>query len=72
MNVPFKPETVTFPDIYLSGEAVGHILSSLNNAIILAKTQDGTMRPFIDPTVISNIITSAINATLNKPTDTKQ
>jgi hypothetical protein len=65
MNAPYKPESAKLPDIYLSGEAVGHIITSLNNAIILAKTQDGTMRPFIDPTIISTIINAAVQAALN-------
>jgi hypothetical protein len=65
MNVAYKPETVQLPDIILSGEAVGHIINALNNSIVFAKTQDGTMRPFIDPTPISNIIQAAITAAIN-------
>jgi hypothetical protein len=65
MNAPFKPESVQLPDVLLSGEAVGHILNALNNSIIFAKTQDGTMRPFIDPAPISNIIQAAIQSALD-------
>jgi hypothetical protein len=65
VNVAFKPESAQLPDILLSGEAIGHIINSLNNAIVFAKTQDGSMRPFIDPTPISNIIQAAINAAIN-------
>jgi hypothetical protein len=64
MNVAYKPETIQLPDIILSGEAVGHIINLLNNAIVFAKTQDGTMRPFIDPAPISNIIQAAISAAM--------
>jgi hypothetical protein len=64
MNVAYKPETVQLPDIILSGEAVGHIINALNNAIIFAKSQDGTMRPFIDPVPISNIMQAAISAAM--------
>jgi hypothetical protein len=65
MNAPFKPETAAIPDILLSGQAVGLIINALNNGIIFAKVADGSMRPFIDPTPISNIIQAAINAALD-------
>jgi len=65
MNIAYKPETVKLPDIVLSGEAVGHIINSLNNAVVFAKTQDGSMRPFIDPAPIINIMQAAINAAIN-------
>jgi hypothetical protein len=64
MNAPYKPETVQLPDITLSGEAVGHIINALNNSIVFAKTQDGSMRPFIDPAPIKSIIEAALNAAL--------
>jgi hypothetical protein len=67
MNQPFKVPTQRLPDIHLSGEAVELILASLNNHIILAKTQDGSMRPFIDPTPIQQIIAGAIQAAQQTP-----
>ena len=60
MNQPFKVPTQKLPDIYLSGETVEQILMCLNNHIILAKTQDGSMRPFVDPTPIIQIISAAL------------
>lgn len=69
MNAPFKPETVTLPNVLLSGEAVGHIVNALNNAIVFAKVADGSMRPFIDPAPISYIIQAAIQEALNPKKD---
>lgn len=68
MNLPFKAPIQKTPDIYLSGEAVDQVLFSLNNAIIFAKSQDGSMRPFIDPSPITQIIMGAIQEAL-KPED---
>jgi hypothetical protein len=66
MNAPYKPQIQRTPDIYLSGEAVEQILAALNNAVIFAKVnQDGSMRPFIDPTPIGQIIIGALHAALN-------
>jgi hypothetical protein len=72
MNAPFKPETVTLPDVLLSGEAVGHIINALNNGIIFAKVADGSMRPFIDPATISNIMQAAIQDALNPTKDNSE
>ena len=72
MNAPFKPDTVTLPDVLLSGEAVGHIISALNNGIVFAKVSDGSMRPFIDPAPISNIMQAAIQAALAPPQDNSE
>jgi hypothetical protein len=62
MNSPFKPPQSKTPDIYLSGEAVNAIILALNTPTILAKASDGSMRPFIDPSPIGNIIFSALQA----------
>jgi hypothetical protein len=62
MNTPFKPPASTTPDILLSGEAVNQIIMALNNPTILAKSSDGSMRPFIDPSPIGNIIFQALQA----------
>jgi hypothetical protein len=62
MNMPFKPQNQKTPDIYLSGEAVDQIISNLNNSIILAKASDGSMRPFVDPMPIMQILSAAIQA----------
>jgi hypothetical protein len=48
------------PDINLSGEAVDKLVAHLNNAIIFAKSPDGSMRPFVDPMPISQIIAMAL------------
>jgi hypothetical protein len=60
MNVPFRPQTQRAPDLLLAGEAVEQIIAHLNNAIIFAKSQDGSMRPFIDPAPIIQIISGAL------------
>jgi hypothetical protein len=70
VNLPFKAPIQKTPDIYLSGEAVDQVLFSLNNAIIFAKSQDGSMRPFIDPTPITQIIMGAIQEAL-KPMESE-
>jgi hypothetical protein len=62
----FVPQIPRTPDILLSGQAVEQILMACNNHIILAKTQDGSMRPFVDPTPISQIIGAALQATVVK------
>jgi hypothetical protein len=62
MNIPFKPQTMKTPDIYLSGEAVNQIIVALNTPTILAKSSDGSMRPFIDPSPIGHIISAALEA----------
>jgi hypothetical protein len=60
MNAPFSPPIQKAPAIHLSGDAVEQIIMHLNNAIIFAKTQDGSMRPFVDPSPITAIISGAI------------
>jgi hypothetical protein len=60
MNAPFNPPTQRAPSIHLAGEAVEQIIMHLNNSVIFAKTQDGSMRPFVDPVPIINIISGAI------------
>jgi hypothetical protein len=62
MNQPFRMPTQRMPDVLLSGEAIEQILICLNNHIILAKTQDGSMRPFVDPTPVIQIISAALQA----------
>jgi hypothetical protein len=62
-NTPFKLQNQSkTPDIILSGETVDQIMILLNNTIILARSQDGAMRPFIDPMPIIQIIGNAIQA----------
>lgn len=58
MNAPVKQ--VRTPDILIPGEVVEQLIAHLNNAIIFAKSQDGSMRPFVDPMPINQIIASAI------------
>lgn len=62
MNTPFKPQVAITPDILLSGEAVNQIIMALNTPTILAKASDGSMRPFVDPSPIGNIIFQALQA----------
>jgi hypothetical protein len=64
MNAPFKVQSQKLPDIYIDGDTVEKILMLLNNSIIFAKSNDGSMRPFIDPAPLINIINGAINAAL--------
>jgi hypothetical protein len=63
----FKPQMQRIPDILLSGEAIEQILMACNNHIILAKTQDGSMRPFVDPTPITQILGAAMAAQRENP-----
>jgi hypothetical protein len=62
MNAPYKQPVQMIPDITLSGETVQQILTQLNNAIIFAKSQDGSMRPFVDAAPITQIIMGAIQS----------
>lgn len=55
-----SPQQVPVPDVLLSKEAVGQILLALGNAVIFVKAQDGTMRPFVDPMPIQQILQQAI------------
>jgi hypothetical protein len=50
----------TTPDIKLSGEALDQISAYLSNAAIFVKAHDGSMRPFIDPAPIMQIIGKAV------------
>ena len=59
-----QPQQVPVPDVILPKEAVGQMLIALGNAVIFVKTQDGTMRPFVDPMPIQQILQTAINAAL--------
>jgi hypothetical protein len=63
---PFQVQPQRLPDILLGGAAVEQILMALNNHIILAKTQDGSMRPFVDPTPIQQIIQAALQAAVQQ------
>lgn len=65
MNIPYKPQIQRMPDVLLSGEAIEQILAHLNNAILFAKGPDGTMRPFVDPIPITQIIAGAVQASVN-------
>jgi hypothetical protein len=67
MNMPIRNEPIKVPDILLSGEAVSNILMALNNAIVFVKAQDGSMRPFVDPGPIHNVIQEAIQTALRPP-----
>jgi hypothetical protein len=72
VNAPFKLSVNKTPDIYLSGETVEQIIMALNNTTILAKVQDGSMRPFIDPSPIIQILQAAIQQAVAPPEETKQ
>jgi hypothetical protein len=75
MNAPFQLQEQKLPDIYLSGSTVEKILMLLNNSLIFVKTDGGTMRPFIDPTPITNIIQAALQAAstnMSLPDETRQ
>gem|GEM_PF-5603468 len=65
--MPLRNEPVMVPDILLTGEAVSNILMALNNAIVFVKAQDGSMRPFVDPQPINNVIQAAIQTALKPP-----
>jgi hypothetical protein len=61
MNIQ-SPRQQKTPDLNLPGEMVEQILAHLQNAIIFAKSPDGSMRPFVDPIPISQMILSAIQS----------
>jgi hypothetical protein len=69
MNAPFRMPTQHAPDITLSGETVEQVLMMLNNAVIFVKAQDGSMRPFVDPTGILQILGAAMQAAAKAETD---
>jgi hypothetical protein len=62
MNAPFRMPTQHAPDITLSGETVEQMLMLLSNATIFARTPDGSMRPFVDPQPIVQILGAALQA----------
>jgi hypothetical protein len=62
----FRPQIQKTPDILMSGEAIEQILMACNNHIIFAKTQDGSMRPFVDPTPIAQILQAALQSALRE------
>lgn len=66
MNVQSR-QMSKLPDIYLSGETVEQIIAHLNNSVLFAKSPDGSMRPFVDPIPITQIIANAIQATMRQP-----
>jgi hypothetical protein len=70
MNAPFRMPTQHAPDITLSGETVEQLLMLLNNAVIFVKASDGSMRPFVDPQPISQILGAALQAAVvPRPSD---
>jgi hypothetical protein len=67
MNAPFKVQSQKLPDVYLDGDTVEKILMLLNNSLIFVKSQDGSMRPFVDPAPIINIMQGAIQSAMKPP-----
>jgi hypothetical protein len=65
MNAPFQAPARA-PDITLPGATVEQLFtllnSAINNAVIFAKVADGSMRPFIDPSPIVQILGAALQA----------
>jgi hypothetical protein len=60
MNAPYKVQSQKLPDIYLDGDTVEKLLMLLNNSLIFVKAQDQSMRPFIDPAPIIQILQGAL------------
>jgi hypothetical protein len=60
VNAPYKPMQQKTPDVLIAGETIDQMLLHLNNQIILAKAQDGSMRPFVDPMPIIQILLGAV------------
>jgi hypothetical protein len=60
MNVQSKGQQQKTPDIHLTGETVEQIMQYLGNIIVYARSQDGSLRPFVDPTPVVNILTGAL------------
>lgn len=59
-----QTQNVPVPDVLLPRDSVGQILLALNNAVIFVKASDGSMRPFVDPMPIQQILQQAINAAM--------
>jgi hypothetical protein len=62
-------QNVPVPDVLLPRESVGQMLLALNNAVIFVKAQDGSMRPFVDPMPIQQILQQAIQTAMKPPGD---
>jgi hypothetical protein len=65
MNAPINQQIQKTPDITLTGEQIEQMFAFLNNAIIFAKSPDGSMRPFIDPNPIKQLLSVLIQVKLN-------
>ena len=70
MNAPMRQQTRA-PDIHLSGQEVEQIIAHLNNSVLFAKSPDGTMRPFVDPIPITQIIAQAMQNAVKQSTEIK-
>jgi hypothetical protein len=64
MNAPLREQTIKIPTITLPGETVERLLNLLGNGVIFVKSADGSMRPFVDPMPITQLILAAIQAQL--------
>lgn len=64
MNDQTMLQQTPIPDVLLTKEQVGQILMALGNTVIYVKAQDGSMRPFIDPIPVQQILQQAINLAL--------
>jgi hypothetical protein len=73
MNAPFQAPARA-PDITLPGATVEQLFTLLNNAVInaviFAKVQDGSMRPFIDPQPVIQVLGAALQAAQRPPGET--
>jgi hypothetical protein len=63
----FTPTQQRTPDITLPGAMVEQIVQHLNNGVVFAKVQDGSMRPFVDPQPILALLAQAAQAAQRPP-----
>lgn len=60
MNDQSQQQPQKLPDIILSSEHIEQLFTHLNNSVLFAKSPDGSMRPFIDPNPIKQILSALI------------
>jgi hypothetical protein len=68
MNAPLREQTIKIPTITLPSETVERVLTLLGNGVIFVKSADGSMRPFVDPMPITQLILGAIQAQMKPDT----
>jgi len=60
MNDMSQQQPQRIPDITIPSPALEQIFSHLNNSVLFAKSPDGSMRPFVDPNPIKQLLAQII------------